>query len=201
MDDLDLLIDLHVDGARQGPGSDAATRQAIALAGLGPDPALRIADIGCGTGAASLLLARELGAQVVAVDFLPRFLAKLAHAAGAAGFTERITPVAATMEALPFTDAAFDVVWSEGAIYNMGFAQGVASWRRLLEPGGILAVSELTWLTAERPAELQAYWDEAYPEVATASAKIAVLERHGFSPKGYFVLPPECWLDAYYRPM
>ena len=201
LDELELLVDLHLDGRRQGPGSDAATRQAISLAGLEPDPSLRIVDIGCGTGAASLLLARALEAPVVAVDLLAPFLAKLAQHARAAGLARRIAPVAASMEALPFADAAFDVVWSEGAVYNMGFAQGVASWRRLLQPGGILAVSELTWLTAERPAELRAYWDEAYPEVDTASAKLGVLERHGYTPIGYFALPPSCWLDTYYRPL
>jgi hypothetical protein len=30
---------------------------------------------------------------------------------------------------------------------------------------------------------------------------MAVLERHGFSPIGYFPLPERCWLDNYYRPM
>ena len=34
-----------------------------------------------------------------------------------------------------------------------------------------------------------------------ASAKIRVLEKHGYSPIGYFVLPEHCWLDKYYQPM
>jgi hypothetical protein len=34
-----------------------------------------------------------------------------------------------------------------------------------------------------------------------ASAKIRVLEKYGYSPVGYFVLPEHCWLDQYYRPM
>jgi hypothetical protein len=70
-----------------------------------------------------------------------------------------------------------------------------------LKPGGILAVSDLTWLTRERPAELERYWTHAYPEVDTAAAKLAVLEARGFSPVGYFPLPPSCWLDTYYRPL
>jgi hypothetical protein len=74
---------------------------------------------------------------------------------------------------------------------------------RLLNPlsNTGLAVSELTWLTSERPAELQAHWDREYIEVDTASAKMALLERQGLSPIGYFVLPEYCWLDNYYRPM
>jgi hypothetical protein len=64
-----------------------------------------------------------------------------------------------------------------------------------------LAVSELTWLTQKRPAELEQHWMQEYSEVDTASAKMAILEESGFSPLGYFSLPRRCWLDNYYRPM
>jgi SAM-dependent methyltransferase len=201
MADLHLLIDLHRDGPRQGPGGDSETRLAVALSGLKGTANLVIADIGCGTGASTLVLARELDARVTAVDLLPEFLARLEDAAARAGLGERITALAASMEALPFADGACDAIWSEGAIYTMGFAAGVAAWRRHLKPGGVLAVSELTWLTDHRPEELQAHWKGEYPEVDTASAKMAVLERLGFSPIGYFTLPERCWLDNYYRPM
>lgn len=52
-----------------------------------------------------------------------------------------------------------------------------------------------------RPRELQTDWEREYPEVDTASGKLSVLERLGFSPMGYFPLPQHCWLDNYYRPM
>ena len=201
MDDLQLLIDLHRDGRRQGPGGDDETRLAVTLSGLQGAADLKIADIGCGTGASTLVLAAELDAQITAVDFLPEFLAGLEEAATRAGVADRITTLAAPMEALPFDEEWYDAIWAEGAIYNMGFAAGAEAWRRFLKPGGVLAVSELTWLTATRPAELQAHWDGEYPEVDTASAKMAVLEDLGFSPLGYFPLAERCWLDNYYRPM
>lgn len=201
MDEMQLLIDLHKDAQRQGPGGDDETRLAVALSRLKGKPNLKIADIGCGTGAATLILAQELDAHITAVDFLPQFLEKLERAAAKAGVADRITTLAQSMEALSFQEAELDAIWSEGAIYNMGFAAGIAAWKPFLKPGGILAVSELTWLTSERPAVLQAHWDAEYPEVATASAKIALLEKHGYSPIGYFVLPEHCWLDNYYRPM
>lgn len=201
MDDLDLLIDLHRDAGRQGPGGDDETRLAITLSGLGSARGLMIADIGCGSGASTLVLARELDAVVAAVDFLPEFLEQLVIAAGQLGLSERIKTIAASMDALPFEEHSLDAIWSEGAIYNMGFANGIKAWWRLLKPGGILAVSELTWLTQERPEELERHWMQEYPEVDTASAKIAILEQNGFSPIGYFPLPRQCWLDNYYRPM
>ena len=117
------------------------------------------------------------------------------------GLEDRITTLARSMEELPFADAELDAIWAEGAIYNMGFEAGVIAWRSFLKPGGILAVSEITWLTNKRPDELQAHWDAEYPEIDTASAKIAILERHGFSPIGYFSLPEHCWIGNYYQPM
>ena len=83
----------------------------------------------------------------------------------------------------------------------MGFEAGVSAWRRFLKPGGKLIVSEITWLSATRPPELQSHWEPEYPEIDVASAKIGLLERHGYSPEAYFVLPVHCWLENYYRPI
>jgi SAM-dependent methyltransferase len=202
VDEFALLVDLHLRADRQGPGGAAQTRLAVELSGLLEKQGnLELADIGCGTGASTLVLARELDARITAVDFLAEFLAVLESRAAQAGLADRIVTVAASMDALPFAAGSLDAIWSEGAIYNMGFENGVRQWRRFLKPGGILAVSELTWLTANRPAELDAYWRAQYTEVGTASSKLAVLERSGYTPLGYFVLPEHCWLDAYYRPM
>ncbi len=201
MTDLELLVDLHRGGSRQGPGSDDVTRLAIDLSGLRDTTDLGLADIGCGSGASTLVLAEELDAHIVAVDFLPDFLQLLDDAAAQRGVTDRITTLSASMDALPFDDGSLDAIWAEGAIYNIGFETGVRTWRRFLKPGGILAVSEITWLTHDRPAELEAHWTAEYPEIATASAKIAVLEQHGYAPIGYFALPERCWLDNYYHPL
>ena len=201
MDDLSLLVDLHREGKRQGPGGDDETRLAITLSGLSGRTGLKIADIGCGTGASTLVLAKALDPTVTAVDFLPDFLHDLDITAEHQDLGKKITTLSASMDALPFEEQSFDAIWSEGAIYNIGFANGIKAWRRFLKPDGILAVSELTWLTQARPAELEQHWNREYPEVNTASAKMAILEGSGFSPMGYFALPIRCWLDNYYRPM
>ncbi|NHA15776.1 class I SAM-dependent methyltransferase [Thioalkalivibrio sp. XN279] len=201
MDDYQLLADLHKPGRRQGPGGDAETERALDLAGIDRSAPLKIADIGCGTGASTLLLARLLNARITAVDFLQDFLDVLEQQAEKLGVADRVSTLACSMDALPFADEALDVIWSEGAIYNIGFEKGVAEWKRFLKPGGLLVASEITWLTDTRPAELQEYWEREYPEIDLASAKIRVLEKHGYAPVGYFVLPERCWLDEYYRPM
>jgi SAM-dependent methyltransferase len=201
VDKYQLLIDLHKRANRQGPGGDEATEQALSLARIDRAMPLKIADIGCGTGASTLLLARLLNAQITAVDFLQDFLEVLESRAESRGLSEKIKPLCCSMDNLPFENEALDVIWSEGAIYNIGFERGVTDWNRYLKAGGLLIVSEMTWTTTSRPAELQKHWEGEYPEIDLASSKISVLEKNGYSPIGYFVLPEYCWLDNYYRPM
>ncbi len=201
MDDLKLLIDLHKQGHRQGPGGDAETEKALNLAIADRSAPLKVADLGCGTGASTLVLAKLLNARVTAVDFLQDFLDVLKEKAENIGLADRISTLACSMDNLPFADEELDVIWSEGAIYNIGFEKGVADWRRYLKAGGLLVVSEITWITGSRPQEIQDHWNSEYPEIDVASAKIRILEKHGYSPVGYFVLPEYCWLDQYYRPM
>lgn len=163
----------------------------MAPAGLDRSRHLRIADIGYGTGASTLLLAKELDAEVTAVDFLPDFLDKLQTRAKDHGVAERITTLSCSMEALPFSDEEFDIIWSKGAIYNMGIEAGVSACRRCLKPGGKLVVYEITWLTATRPSELQSHWSGEYPEIDATSARIGILERHGQSDQAKAVIEEE----------
>jgi len=121
MDDYQLLIDLHKRAKRQGPGGDAETKKAVGLAMIDPSVPIKIADIGCGTGSSALLLARLLNAKITAVDFLPEFLEMLEANARDLSLTEKIITLACSMDKLPFGDEEYDVIWSEGAIYNPAF--------------------------------------------------------------------------------
>lgn len=201
MDDFHLLMDLHKDADRQGPGGDAETKKALDLGMIDREAPLKIADIGCGTGASTLLLARLLNARITAVDFLQTFLDILEVRAKQMGLSKKISTLCCSMDALPFSDAEYDIIWSEGAVYNIGFEKGVTDWQRYLKTGGLLVLSEITWLTAFRSPDLAAHWEAEYPEIDAASSKMHILEKNGCSPIGYFVLPEHCWLDNYYRPM
>jgi len=201
MDDYRLLVDLHKRAKRQGPGGDAETRKAIDLAMLDQSAPLKVADIGCGTGASTIQLARLLNAKITAIDFLADFIEVLKGNAENECLSNKITSLVCSMENLQFDDEEYDVIWSEGAIYNIGFEKGINDWRRFLKPAGLLVVSEITWTTNDRPLEIQKYWQSEYPEIDTASSKINKLEKSGYSPIAYFVLPEYCWLENYYRPM
>jgi len=165
-------------------------------------PGSKVADIGCGTGASTLVLAGKLkNAQITAVDIFPEFLDVLARNAEAAGLADAIAIVNESMDSLTFADESLDLIWSEGAIYNIGFARGVEAWRRFLRPGGLLVVSEITWLRPDPPGVLRRHWESEYPEIGTAGEKISVLERAGYDLRGYFVLPSSCWIENYYEPI
>ena len=175
--------------------------RALKLSGIDTTAPLHIADIGCGTGVASMALAKATQASITAVDFMPAFLEELKQRASRSGLQEHITALEADMSDLPFDREQFDVIWSEGAIYNIGFERGITEWREYLKPGGILVVTEITWLHTRIPEELRTFWESEYAEIALASTKIQQLESSGYTPSAYFMLPPECWLDEYYAPL
>jgi SAM-dependent methyltransferase len=196
-----LMMDLHRDGIRQGPGSDEETLRALDLTRLDTAVALQVADIGCGTGASTLALANRLpNARIIAVDLSSEFLDVLSEKSRAAGSSEQIETLVGSMDSLPFAAESLDLIWSEGAIYNIGFSAGIEAWRPFLRPGGVLAVSEITWLRPDPPGEIRRHWNGEYPEIATAPEKIAILERAGYDLLGYLTLPSTNWIDNYYGP-
>lgn len=173
---------------------------AVAMSGLGAEEALQIADIGCGTGASAVQLAAYFKhAQVVAVDAMGAFVMRACERVAAHGVGERIEAREGDMESLGFAPGSLDLIWSEGAIYNMGFDAGIAAWRDFLRPGGVIAVSELNWTTPTRPAEIEAHWAREYPGIREASENVLALERAGYGVLGYFMLPQACWEAGYYQ--
>lgn len=201
MTEIELLIDLHKDGKRQGPGSHEVTKNALDLIGFNREQALKIADIGCGTGAQTITLAQNTRGHITAVDLFPEFLERLDKKTQELNIDHRITTLEQSMDNLQFEKEELDLIWSEGAIYIMGFEAGINNWKRFLKFGGCMAVSELSWITGSRPGEIEDYWMKEYPQIDTVSNKIKILEKNGFSPIAHFVLPSYCWLDNYYNPI
>ena len=201
MTELALLADLFKNVKRQGPGNEAATHRALDGISKSIPPSGKIADIGCGTGTQTLTLARHTDCTIIAIDLLPDFLDVLRERVHAEGLEGRVQAIEASMEDLPFEGGELDLIWSEGAIYNMGFRNGLQSWRKFLKPGGYLAVSELCWIRGNRPEELENYWNENYPDIDMASGKMAVLEDCGYEPTAYFHLSQECWWEHFYLPL
>ncbi|EJX09875.1 type 11 methyltransferase [gut metagenome] len=201
MNEMELMMHLHRNNKRQGPGSEESTNLAITLANIDKEKVFRIADIGCGTGAQTISLAKALKGDIIAVDLFEEFLEKLKENSSNENTAAHIRTLSASMDKLPFEKEEFDIIWSEGAIYNIGFRNGVNYWKDFLKPGGILAVSELSWTTTSRPKDLEDFWNGEYSEMDTIAGKIRVLEESGYKVLGHFILPDECWLDNYYYPL
>ncbi len=191
---LEALFRLHQGLPRQGPGTDEATAAALrGVPGGGRDA--RILDIGCGEGRQTAVLARASPERLVAVDVFPGFLEAAPPAVPDALFCQ------ASMTALPFTDAGFDLIWCEGAAYIMGFAEALRAWRPLLRAGGHLVASECCWLTDAPPPEARAFWTAAYPAMATVAESAARAAAAGYAVVATMTLPPEGWWQGYYEPL
>ena len=104
------------------------------------------------------------------------------------------------MDNLSFQNEELDLIWCEGAIYNIGFERGINEWYKFLKTGAFIAVSEASWFTEERPAEIHDFWKDAYPEIDTISQKVTQMQKAGYVPIAAFMLPENCWIVHFYHP-
>ena len=195
-----LFFELFSGLPRQGPGSTASTRRAVGLV-PGVGPLTRVLDIGCGTGAQTLVLADSSPARIVAVDNHPPFIDVLNREARRLGITDRLEARVADMRRLDFADGSYDLIWCEGAIYIVGVEAGLRDWRRLLRRNGHVALTEVCWRKPEPPAECAAFWKREYPAIRDTSALLEAIEACGYETVGHFPLPASAWWDDYYRPL
>ncbi len=197
--DINLICGYFSDLERQGPGSPDVTIKALSFINNLTEGSC-IADIGCGTGGQTMVLAQHTPGRITGIDLFQGFIDRFNHNAARLNLQERVKGVTGSMESLPFRDEELDLIWSEGAIYNIGFERGVNEWRRFIKTGGYIAVSEASWFTEERPAEIDAFWKLEYPGIDTIPVKIAQLQRAGYIPVAAFILPEKCWTDNFYVP-
>lgn len=200
MDIMSYYYEVFESLPRCGPGENESTRRAFnMMSDLPAEP--KVLDIGCGPGVQTLELARCVGGHIIALDNHQPFLNKLVQTALDEGLEGHITTQNQSMLEMDFDDESFDVIWSEGALYFMGFENGLKRCRGLLKPRGWMAVTEVVYLKPGLPAELQAFWNREYPDIRDVPGKIRQIGEAGFDLIWHFTLPKSAWLDHYYQPM
>ena len=197
--ELNLICDFFSTMERQGPGSPEVTLKALSFIDNLTEKSL-IADIGCGTGGQTMVLAGHAPGQITGLDFLPGFIHLFNRNARQLGLQDRVKGIVGSMDNLPFQAEELDLIWSEGAIYNIGFERGLNEWRKYLKTGGYIAVSESSWFTDERPAEINDFWMAAYTEIDTIPNQVAKIHKAGYLPVATFILPSTCWTEHYFAP-
>jgi len=194
---------------RLNPGDEASTLKALDL--LRPAGSVgegkttlrfrRILDLGCGCGGQTLTLARHTEGPILALDNHQAYLDELCRRAQAAGLSGRIQVVLKDMRSLTKDDGPFDLIWSEGVLFIVGFREGLTTCHSLLTPAGGLAVSELCWLRPDPPAECSRFFSEVFPAMTDVATALGIIRACGYEPLGHFTVPESAWWTSYYHPL
>ena len=199
MEGIEYLHELCEALPRCGPGDNNSTRRAYNAIPKPPDKPF-ILDIGCGTGMQTLELARISNREIIALDNHQGFLDILMKNAIDAGLQNRIIPKNMSMLEMDFANRTFDLIWSEGALFCMGFQNGLKCCHELLEAYGYLAVTELVYIASDLPDDVTRYFERVYPDIKDIQGNIEAIREKGFNLVSNFTLPESAWLDNYYIP-
>jgi len=147
-----------------------------------------------------MVLAQNAPGIITGIDLFPTFIELFNANSAKLNFQDRVQGKVESMDQLSFKNDELDLIWSEGAIYNIGFERGLKEWRKFLKTGGYIAVSEASWYTEKRPAEIDKFWEDAYPGIDTIPNKLAQMQKAGYIPVASFILPENCWTEHFYDP-
>src|SRR5213080_704036 len=157
-----------------------------------------VVDAGCGAGRQTMVLARELGTPIQAVDSYQPFLNRLKRRAKENDLGHLVQMHCMDMKDIPNVFPTIDLLWAEGAAYNIGFANALATWAKAIKPNGFAVVSELCWLRNKIPDVVREFFQSAYPEMQAVEQNIATAENAGFELFNTYTLPKEAWMKDYY---
>jgi len=140
----------------------------------------RILDIGCGSGVPTIELARLGRGEVTGIDIDQPALDKLIKKIGKAGFADRVQVINCSILDMSFPDESFDIIWSEGSIFVIGFQRGLQEWKRFLKPNGFMVIHD---------------------EEGSITQRLAQITGCGYELLGYFTLTEDTWWAEYYAPL
>jgi len=140
----------------------------------------RILDIGCGSGVPTIELVRLGQGEVIGIDIDQPALDKLTRKIRGAGFFNRVQAVNCSMLNMVFPDDSFDIIWSEGSIFVIGFERGIREWKRFLKPNGFMVIHD---------------------EKGNVEEKLEQISKCCYKLLGYFILSEDTWWTEYFAPL
>jgi SAM-dependent methyltransferase len=158
-----------------------------------------VVDAGCGAGRQTFVLANELKTPIHAVDSYQPFLNRLRQRAKEKRVAQLVRTHCMDMKDIPSVFPTIDLLWAEGAAYNIGFANALATWAKAIRPYGFAVVSELCWLRADKiPDAVREFFQSGYPEMQSVEQNIETAEESGYELFNTYTLPKETWVKDYY---
>jgi len=139
-----------------------------------------ILDIGCGSGVPTIELAKISNGNVIGIDIdqvaIDRFQCNIERE----GLMNKIEVFNQSLFDITFPKGTFDIIWSEGSIFVIGFEKGINYWSEYLKPGGFLVVHD---------------------DFKNMKKKIGIVAKSGKSLVNCFPLPKNAWWNEYYEPL
>ena len=195
----EIFFDVYEALPRQGPGNrDCAVRALRLCRGLPHSPV--ILDLGCGAGGQTLLLAELTPGSITAIDNHAPSIERLKERLAQQGLSHRVQAQVGDMAHPEQLPESFDLIWSEGAFYNIGIDNALRICRGLLRPGGYLAFTDAIWRKENPPPEVKASFDD-YPTMGWLKNIVSEIHCCEFDLIGHFTLPDKAWWDDFYTPM
>jgi ubiquinone/menaquinone biosynthesis C-methylase UbiE len=154
------------------------TRKAFYM--LPPLDKPHILDIGCGSGVPTLELAQLCNGHVTGVDINQSLLDILTKRIKKAGLSHRVHALKYSLLELDFPNESFDILWSEGSIYVIGFKKGLVEWKKLIKPRKFLVVHD---------------------EIKNFTEKYKQIPASGYDLIDHFTISGDTWWKEYYNPL
>ena len=139
-----------------------------------------ILDIGCGSGVPTIELAKISNGHVIGIDIDLTSLNLLRRKIKEMGLNNRVSVIEDSILTMNFPEESFDIIWSEGSIFVIGFENSLRKWRRFLKPNGFLVIHD---------------------ENKDKNKKLGLITKYGYTLIAQFEISDNLWWLEYYTPL
>jgi ubiquinone/menaquinone biosynthesis C-methylase UbiE len=196
----ELFYELFNGLCRFGPGSDEATLKALKMV-KNNQKEIQVLDIGCGTGAQTFVLAKNLTGQIIALDNYQPFLNRIEERIIKEQLTADIRTVCMDMKQINFEKESLDLVWAEGSIYIIGFENGLNTIYPMLKDDAYVVFSDMNYFKPDPPEALASFLKQECLEVISLDENLELIDKSPYELVDHFKLGMDGHWLHYYEPL